>query len=464
MRESVLVWAPLYDRIVALFLETVHEGVPFNRVPGDWEARARALLRDHEHARAVHRLCGKPHRPKENSARLRAHLERLVDDPAAICPAERLEIGRILVAYLRRHGDPVGRRRRAVRRAQERDAAAPAYASLAADLADRIEAGDDPAAGADALPAHLARVARRAAPATVETLVAEGVIPSGEVLAEVGVQLMRRPGRPIGWTPRASDGPAQARTALLTLGRLAVTAFPERMTPVALVRLLRGLAAQAGVELPLSDELRPGWLLANGGSFHRMDVLAAAIAARNHGERLYGRYYGLPVERVLRLRDATAFARLCLERADEAASASRGSGPATNEMLVEQSEILTTHNLASLVHVLGLGDAVAPQATALAERCLGWAAHRLGGDPRDGWATKRAADAWRQMVFFLSLTTEPEVTAFLDRAESRSGRVGPRAAERLEPALRGLRAVADGARFDRRSRLPDGAHRFIGWQ
>ncbi len=109
MNEAIQVWTPLYDRAVDLFLETVDGdrpalqttdsgrprpgpngqpvvagGWPCRHYPADWAARGRQLLADYADARAQHTLCGKPEKPKENFARLRAYLATCVDDPALL--------------------------------------------------------------------------------------------------------------------------------------------------------------------------------------------------------------------------------------------------------------------------------------------------------------------------------------------------------------------------------------------
>ena len=85
MNEALGVWAPLYDRAVALFLETVEGPVPTLRTTGEgelvrrpdgqpyvdggwpcrvyppaWAMRAKNLLEDYARARTSHFRCGKP--------------------------------------------------------------------------------------------------------------------------------------------------------------------------------------------------------------------------------------------------------------------------------------------------------------------------------------------------------------------------------------------------------------------
>ena len=61
-KEAVEAWVPLYDRIVALFLETVEEGWPCRRYPDDWSQRALALFGEYVVLRKAHNICQKPER------------------------------------------------------------------------------------------------------------------------------------------------------------------------------------------------------------------------------------------------------------------------------------------------------------------------------------------------------------------------------------------------------------------
>ena len=101
MNEAILIWAPLYDRTVALFLETldgdlprlapsasgaqvVEGGWPCRRSPADFSSRAHAILDDYAKLRNHHRLCTKPEKPKENFARLRRLLDAAAPDPTKL--------------------------------------------------------------------------------------------------------------------------------------------------------------------------------------------------------------------------------------------------------------------------------------------------------------------------------------------------------------------------------------------
>jgi hypothetical protein len=69
---------------------------------------------------------------------------------------------------------------------------------------------------------------------------------------------------------------------------------------------------------------------------------------------------------------------------------------------------------------------------------------------------KNAAYAWRQMIFFLAVVPDAEVTAFLEWASAHPDGQRPEFRERFRPALAGLARAAQGL-------PPDNAVRFLGW-
>jgi hypothetical protein len=91
-------------------------------------------------------------------------------------------------------------------------------------------------------------------------------------------------------------------------------------------------------------------------------------------------------------------------------------------MVIEQEQILTTHNLAVLMQTLGLIDVLGPQLEELARRCFVWICQRqqqkiTAWQPRLRMI-KNCAYAWRQMVFFLALLPDETVRTFLNWADA----------------------------------------------
>jgi hypothetical protein len=259
---------------------------------------------------------------------------------------------------------------------------------------------------------------------------------------------------------------------------VAMTGFPQAIVPNKLVREMSTLAAQAGISVPLVEEVAADIFM---GTFTDKWRQAAAIASRVLAGTLYARYYDLPDVQAWAKQPAGSairwgkptteqFAGLCRARSAEArASAGNGSYVAANGAVLEQAQILTTHNLAALTGTLELRERVAAMAPDLADRAFTWAVRRQQ-QPSDPWrarlqAVKNAAYAWRQAIFFLSLcgdSDQAEVFARLRRLVDASA--GDFAA-RFRPAVDGLDHVISGDRFDDSGRVQatGGGRRFLGW-
>jgi hypothetical protein len=75
---------------------------------------------------------------------------------------------------------------------------------------------------------------------------------------------------------------------------------------------------------------------------------------------------------------------------------------------------------------------------------------------------KNTAYAWRQMLFFLSVS-QASVAEFVAWAETHFESQSAAFRARFAPAIRGLRFVGEGGRFDDAGITPDGGRRFLGW-
>jgi hypothetical protein len=248
-----------------------------------------------------------------------------------------------------------------------------------------------------------------------------------------------------------------ARQALERLVVLDLVSFPQTLLPNKLVTEFQSLGVEARLSLALTEELAADIFM---GTFTNKFAVAAKAAARLLTGTLYARYYALPVAQLDALalvkgQPAAGFAALCAERAGP------GKGSvAQNGRVIEQAQVLTTHNLATLFDQLALAQAVPVEA--LARRCFTWVVQALARPPK-GWQpqlrkVKDAAYAWRHLVFFLSFVDEPTQRAFVGWARGELGKV-----PRLAPAVRGLAHVVDGGAFAADGTGPDGARRFLGW-
>ena len=105
-KEAIEVWAPYYDRVVALFLETVVNNWPCKHYPQGWPERALALHNEFAALRSAHMLCGKPERANGHFAQLRAFLNRCTRNPESLTGREVGRIRLILKRYLEKRGAP----------------------------------------------------------------------------------------------------------------------------------------------------------------------------------------------------------------------------------------------------------------------------------------------------------------------------------------------------------------------
>ncbi|MFJ6574998.1 hypothetical protein ACIQMY_03455 [Streptomyces sp. NPDC091368] len=363
-----------------------------------------------------------------------------------------------------------------------------------------------------AVPPAVRRVVEGARSAPLATLVSLGVVPSAEVMAELVPQLVAaetaavyedgalralmaahyrafrgrrslllldlarqvRPGE-LPWVRAVSDRRREdagtedsARATLRQLAEVAVDGFPGTLLPNPLVRELGVLAGRAGVDAPLVEELAADIFM---GTFSPKFLSAAAVAAELlGGGTLYERYYGIDYASVLalagdapgrRARTAPGFAALCHERAGRPSA----QGVAANGTVIEQAQILTTHNLATLVHRVDITPASARED--LARRCFVTVCRltaRVHHTPSPLATVKDAAYAWRQMLFHLSTCDEDAAAGVLGWIPEETARHPFHVAARLAPALAGLRLVADGGAFGADGVADGGrARRLTGW-
>jgi hypothetical protein len=259
------------------------------------------------------------------------------------------------------------------------------------------------------------------------------------------------------------SGRRDAHEALLHLTGLTVAHFPGTVLPNPWLTQARQLAQAAGLEVPWVEELAADIFM---GTFSSKFARAAQVAADLLDGSLYARYYGIDWAAVRALpgqgREAgEAFGELCRVRAG-ADAASRSV--ARNGTIIEQAQILTTHNLATLAGPVGFvpergWDAVALGAFAGVLREVDQVASN-GGTLR---SVKNAAYAWRQMVFALSMLPADECRDAVGRVAAAGDAHRGRAGERLRPAVDGLRAVEAGAGFALDGTTIWGGRRLLGW-
>jgi hypothetical protein len=475
-REATQVWAPLYDRAVGLFLETVvgpvptHQvapdgkplrgatgqfliqgGWPCQRYPEGWAHRVRSLLDEYAALRKRHTLSAKPERSGENFSLLRGFLEICRKDPQRLTGRDIGKIRSILAHVVARRGQPDSQRCRDLRKAQAALAQRPTRAELATvaiarlktlpqdeglDLLDEAlkpitaeEAADHRLTTGWPLAQALESRLRRCLIATVETLIDYGLISSSEVLATVTPQITSQVAaagladpdlrrlygalyqafrrrrsllllnlesqvkfRELPWiTPveahreRNATSQERARQAVTQIVTLAITAFPQQILPNKLLQEIRALTEAAGIDVPLVEEVAADIFM---GAFTAKFLYAAQAAGALLADSLYAHYYDISYARIQQIDDVVrdrqgrpqtspAFFQLCSERAQSSQKDStRGYSVAYNGTIIEQEQILTTHNLATLSRTLGLTETLRPRLGDLARYCFVWICRR----------------------------------------------------------------------------------------
>lgn len=541
-KEAVQIWAPLHDRIVAMFLETVRDGWPCRNYPQDWAARVSSLLTEYETQRAIRTPGGKHERRSGHQAQLREYLRRCAEDPTRLSGRDVGRIRLILNRYLEKRGAPDSPECRTARNRQLHAVQAPLFHAVAAVVIRRlqphatVEGLDDLAEieqtvsedeartlavpEGTAVPASIRRKVERCLNETVTALVERNVITSGEVIARVLPQVtsgLRAAGlseptlRPLyaaiyrafrhrrslllldlekqvsieelPWVAAINRFRSESlstrelsKQALEEVVALVVTSFPHAIVPNKLLQELRALAKGAELQIPIVDEVAADIFM---GTFSGKFVESARRASEILDRSLYARCYAIDYGEVRRMLAAAEapkrtwfwkrtqstrdeFAELCASRA----GVSLGTGdPATNGMIIEQQQILTTQNLASLFLALGLTVKLGRLLMKLAQQCFVWICKRQQIKIRKGHArlimVKNTAYAWRQMIFFLSLTSDGEQRQFLSWAEGHLNRQSDEFQERFRPAMIGLRLAVVGSSVEADSAI--GARPFLGW-
>lgn len=210
-KEAVEIWAPIYDRIVSLFFETVENDWPCQRYPEGWSDRARALLSEYTELRKAHTHCGKMERANRHCAQLREFLERCAQNPYELTGREVGRIRLILKRYVEKRGKPDSTACTEARRRQAADVIAPMFHEIAGVIVSRFENhsreyGPDDIHSINvavskeeavsfgvpegtAIPHSIQHKVERCLNDTVDVLVERGLITSGETLARVLPQM-----------------------------------------------------------------------------------------------------------------------------------------------------------------------------------------------------------------------------------------------------------------------------------
>ena len=501
-----------------------------------WREDARSAWMEFRNRLAGEDRCGTPRR---SIRQFFSFLEKCIEDPAGLTGRDVGKIRSVLASFAAKYGVPGSERHARLRAEQAAIVARPLHGALrrviiarlgdhptesglesvdpimAAVTADEARVHDVP--GGAAMPPHFSGKLNRCLELPVAELVARGVVPSGEVMARLLPQISSQvraiglsdPGlralysaiytafrrrrslllldlqhqvrlEELPWVSaieafRRDDktGRGTADQILEQMVVLTVASFPQTILPNKLIQEFGSFAQAAGRKLPFTDELAADIFM---GDFSEKFVQASKVAARMLGGSLYARYYGVPVDRILKIDDVTKMSRyaaptsaeftsLCLERSR---IGKRDTwSVAQNGKIIEQQQILTTHNLAVLFDAFDLKDKLGVPLIEPAMRCFEWICQRQRMKVVE-WkaqlqAVKNCAYAWRQMVFFLSHADASDVARFVASATNHLRSDSPEVRRRLSPALNGLSFIVQGGEFDSEGCAPGGGRQFLGW-
>jgi hypothetical protein len=210
-KEAVEVWAPFFDRMVAIFVETIEDDWPCRKYSEAWQQRARELLADYSRLREQHRICGKPDRAKGHFSQLRTLLAKCANDRTSLAGRDVARVRLILTRSIQKRGRPDSQECEVARRRQRLDVIGPAYCDIARIVISRLKS-HLPTEGIDdvsliktpvdrsesttsgipegtAIPESIQRKIDRCLDETVTVLVDRGIITSAETLARVLPQI-----------------------------------------------------------------------------------------------------------------------------------------------------------------------------------------------------------------------------------------------------------------------------------
>jgi hypothetical protein len=263
---------------------------------------------------------------------------------------------------------------------------------------------------------------------------------------------------------------AEATTALVRLAELTIDAFPATIVPSPLVTELDALAREAGLELPLVEELAADIFM---GSFSAKFLEAAKLAGHLLQGSPYERYFDIDYALIHSINDvqrqhrhaaptSPTFDAYCVARAG---GPSQGWSIAANGTVIEQAQILTTHNLATLTGPFGVGEAMNVDWPTVARMSFDHElvlANRLRSNPRPLRTIKDLAYAWRQTIFFVARMDAAEAEAFLAWTEERLTGQPNHVVAVMSPVVRGLRDVVRGRSFDADG-MSENGRQLLGW-
>lgn len=538
-RHAVEVCAPLHDRLLALFAETMtNDDWPCQLCPPDWVGRARALLLAFEEIEQPGRLPSKYRKAGSHHLQLRGYLQACVMGFDSLPAKDLGRIRHIFRCSVAKRGHPLSAQNAQVRQLHRVEVSAPLYSEIAhlveqrLKAFDQLEGLDDPdlckaavteteatpaVPAGTAIPQSVRRKIDRCLRDSIEELMRRGLISSAEMMARVLPQVTsgmhslgiedpslrqlyaaiyrafrRRRSllllnlesqvrlTELPWVSaierfRRKDlsEAAASRQALEQIVILALEHFPHAILPNKLVREIADLASRSGLAIPLVEELATDIFM---GEFGSKFTRAAKLAFGMLQGSLYADYYQIDADQIGKLQDSHAsepwqkrqvqpgFAQLCAQRAGVQLGRWR---PASNGMIIEQQQILTTQNLAALISGLDLRGTLQSRFGGMAQSCFQWICSRNQLQVADWHAqlirVKNSAYAWRQMVFFLSMLPPGELESTLNWMDAYYKKQSEQFQLRFRPVFDGLKACASARTPSASFSVEKQGRQFLGW-
>lgn len=241
---------------------------------------------------------------------------------------------------------------------------------------------------------------------------------------------------------------------------LAIINFPQAIIPNKLLQEIKTLADNAKLSLPIVDEIAADIFM---GGFTPKFAHSAHIAGLLLKGSLYSRYYNIDYEVLTKhspnfsQHDADRFSKYCKKLARD--KGTRWS-VASNGLIIEQQQIITTQNLAAIFHSLDLTMLSNDELLTIAKSCFKWICHRqqikLTNYHAQLVMIKKTAYAWRQMLFFLSLLEDKNLNIYLNWMNEYFYQQAESFVSRFQYIIDGLIDVAQGKPITKESR-------FLGW-
>jgi hypothetical protein len=549
-REVILVWKPLYDRMITLFLETVIGEIPYLKVDtqnewrqdenkrfpvmGDypcqqfsegWKIKAQAVIDAYEKALIS------PQRLAINQTssfqKLLECLQVCIQDSRALTGRDVGRIRLILARHIHKHGIPDSLKHQQWREKQTAPMQMPTHHQLTQVLISRLKTQEQNQGLEDtnlvthnlnqteaqtfnlpfefAIPSHLQRKVKRASRDTIASLVRQKIIRSAETMARVLPQMtsqLRASGlndpelrnlysaidrafrqrrslllldlqhqvrlEELPWIQSIQNFRKQntsdietAHQALVEISSLTLNCFPQAIIPNKLLGELNTLSSTANLKLPLVEELAVDIFM---GKFSKKFLEAAKSTTKLLSGTLYSTYYGIDTQKVQKITNSQDLLSLCETQAGVKYG---GWNVVINGMIIEQQQILCSHNLAVLYNDLHLNTVLLEQSAELATRCFVWLCQQLQLKFTHLHARliqlKNSAYAWRQMLFFLALLPKEQLKSTFDALEAHYYQQPLKFIKRFQPAMTGLKFTIDGMNLDSQEAVQANAKRFLGW-